>query len=269
MYELKDTMITTLLTTAAKNGIKVRVILDTNLEMKENTTAYDALNAGGVSVHWANTAYSATHQKTITVDAATSAIMSLNLASEYYSTTRDFAIITDDANDVSAIETTFADDFASTAIAPPNGDDLVWSPTNSQASLLALINGATSTLLIENEEMSYDTIVAALTSAAQRKVDVQIVMTASASWDQNFTALTAVGVKVVTYASNASLYIHAKVIVADYGKTSASVFVGSENFSDASLTRNRELGIVTKDAAIMKAVNGTLTSDFNGGTPFQ
>src|ERR1700722_471880 len=45
MYELVDTTVTGLLTTAADSGVTVRVILDTNLEKSENTTAYNALSA--------------------------------------------------------------------------------------------------------------------------------------------------------------------------------------------------------------------------------
>src|SRR5580658_7854711 len=67
MYELVDTTMTGILTKAAKAGVVVRVILDQNLEMMDNTPAYDALGAGGVQVHWANATYAATHQKTITV----------------------------------------------------------------------------------------------------------------------------------------------------------------------------------------------------------
>jgi phosphatidylserine/phosphatidylglycerophosphate/cardiolipin synthase-like enzyme len=69
--------LTTLLTQAAASGITVRVILDQNLEMQSNTTAYGALMTGGVQVHWANPTYAATHQKTITIDGTTSATMSM------------------------------------------------------------------------------------------------------------------------------------------------------------------------------------------------
>ena len=92
MYELVNTQVTSLLTGLAKKGVTVRVILDQNLEKSSNTTAYgpDALGSGGVQVHWANPTYSATHQKTITVDSKTSAVMSLNLVSEdYWTDNRD------------------------------------------------------------------------------------------------------------------------------------------------------------------------------------
>ncbi len=182
--------------------------------------------------------------------------------------TRDFAVITTDSADVAAIETTFGDDFANTSVTPPTGDDLVWSPTNSQSSMVDVINGAKTSLAVENEEMSDSAIISALGSAASRGVSVEVIMTASSSWDSAFTTLKGDGVKVVTYAANASLYIHAKVILADYGTTDAKAFVGSENFSSASLTENRELGLVTSNAGILSGLEATLASDDKGGTAY-
>lgn len=125
IYELSDTAVTAALATAAANGVAVRVILDQNSEKKNNTTAYNYLVSHKVSVHWANPAYAVTHQKTITVDQATTAIMTLNLTPQDYATTRDFAVITNDASDIDAIETTFNADFKNSAITPPKGDNLV------------------------------------------------------------------------------------------------------------------------------------------------
>ncbi len=268
MYEDEDPMVTSLLATAVKAGVTARVILDQNLEMSSNAPTYTALAAANVGVHWANATYAATHQKTITVDGTTSAIMTLNLTPYYYPTSREFAVLTSDPKDVAAVLATFDADYTNAAITPPQGDDLVWSPTNSQAALLAIISGAKTSLMIENEEMSYFNVIDALTVAAKAGVDVQVIMTASSEWDQAFMSLTQDGVKVVTYARDASLYIHAKVILADYGQPQASVFIGSENFSEASLTENRELGIVTTNAAILDSVHTTLTSDFAGGAAF-
>lgn len=268
MYGLSDTTMTGLLTTAASKGVTVRVILDQNLEMMDNAAAYSALGAGGVQVHWANPVYAATHQKTITVDRATSAIMSLNLTSVDYPTSRDFAVITNDAADVAAIESVFAADFVNAAITPPDGANLVWSPTNSESSLVGLIDGAKSTLLVENEEMSDSSIVSALVHAAGRGVVVHVAMEDSSSYQTEFAELVTAGVKLVTYAHD-SIYIHAKVILADYGTSSASVFIGSENFTYASLSENRELGLITTDPGIMAGISTTLTKDFAGGTPFQ
>lgn len=264
MYELTDTQVIGLLTSAAQSGRKVRVILDQNLEMSSNLSAYQALDAGGVAVHWANPNYAATHQKSITVDGVTSAIMTLNLTPDDYKRTRDFAVITSDAADVAAIETTFAADFTNAAVTPPTGDDLVWSPTNASAEIFALINGAQTSLVVENEEMSDLSVVSALGAAAQRGVAVEVIMSGSSDYATEFATLEAAGVKVVTYAEHAPLYIHAKVILVD----GATVFVGSENFSTASLTANRELGLTTTDSAIVSSIAATLASDYQGGSAY-
>jgi len=267
MYELTDTQAEQLLAQAAGAGVAVRVILDQNLEMRNNTPAYSYLSAHGVQVHWANPKYSATHQKTITVDGSVSAIMTLNLTSQYYSSDRDFAVIDNDPDDVAAIVATFDADFTNSTVTPGDGDALVWSPTNSQPVILDAINSAEDSLLVENEEMSDTNVTKALIGAAKRGVLVRVVMTNTTNeYAAEFTQLAAAGVEVSTYSPSAPLYIHAKVILADYGGDGAQVIIGSENFSSASLTRNRELGIVLSNPEILESIETTLSNDFNGGT---
>ncbi|GAB2584800.1 cardiolipin synthase [Dyella jejuensis] len=275
MYELQDTTAQDDLCNAAARNVKVRVILDVNDEKSNNTSAYNQLKGCGVDVVWAWTTYEATHQKTITIDAATSsaqtAIMTLNLTSRYYSTTRDFAVIENNATDIAAIEATFAKDFAHDSVTPSNGSDLVWSPTNSQASLLDIINNAKTSLLVENEEMSDSAIVDALENAAKKGVNVTIAMTNDDNdYASEFDDLAKAGANISTYPDNSTaLYIHAKAIVADYGKSTAVAFVGSENFSSASLTKNRELGLTTANASILQQLETTISNDYAGGTPWQ
>jgi len=267
MYELTDTTAENDLVNAAARGVTVRVVLDVNREKSHNQAAYTLLSGKGVHVVWANTSYAATHQKTLTVDGATSAIMTGNLTSQYYATSRDFAVLDSTASDVAAIEKVFTADYAHSSVTPGDGADLVWSPTDSQSKLLALINGASASLQVENEEMGLPAVTTALENAAKRGVAVQVVMTNTADdYASEFDALTAAGAKVATYAADASLYIHAKAIVADYGHTGAKVFLGSENFSNASLNENRELGLITTDSAVMTSVHSTLASDYAGGT---
>ena len=76
----------------------------------------------------------------------------------------------------------------------------------------------------------------------------------------------AAGVKLSVYR-RAAIYIHAKVILADYGTSAAKVFVGSENFSAASLRYNRELGVLTANATAVQAVSSTIATDFANGSP--
>src|SRR5450756_358781 len=224
MYELRDTTAEDDLASAAKRGVDVRVILDSHLERSRNTATYDFLIAHHVHVTWApsGTTY---HQKTLTIDGKTSVIMTLNMVSEDYPSTRDFAVIDTDRADIAAIVATFNADFAHRASTPPDGADLVWSPTNSQASILAVIDVAKHTLSVENEEMGDSTVTAALVAAARRGVD-------------------------------------AKAVVADAGRADQQVFAGSENFSTASLRYNRELGIRTANRPVISAISATIATDY-------
>src|SRR5689334_459930 len=241
MYTLRDTTAEDDLTAAAKRGVNVRVILDRHLEKKFNTASYGFLSSRGVHVTWApaGTTY---HQKTLTVDDKTSAIMTANLNSEDYPTTRDFLVIDTSKADVAAVVATFNADFAHKKVTPPEGADLVWSPTNSQAAILAVINSAKHTLAVENEEMDDDVITSALEAAARRGVSVEITMTAESDWNSAFSALVKAGAHVRTYKDSTKvIYIHAKAVVADAGSSAEQMYVGSENFSSASLRHNREL----------------------------
>ncbi len=269
MYELVDTTAEKDLVADAARGVTVRVVLDQNREKSNNQAAYTYLNDNGVQAVWAPSKYAATHQKTITVDDDESAIMSGNLTSRYYSTSRDFSVLDTNQVDVKAIEKVFNADFSGASITPTDGDNLTWSPTDSQSHLLAVINGASSTLQIENEEMDDTDITDAIVAAAKRGVDVQVTMTANSDYDDAFSQIVDAGGSVSTYPDDStSLYIHAKVIVADAGGSAQNAYVGSINFSNASMNENRELGFLTTDDAVVSQLSSTLTSDFDGATAY-
>jgi cardiolipin synthase A/B len=268
MYELRDPTAEADLAADAARGVDVRVILDRNLEQSRNTAAYDYLAARHVHVVWApaGTTY---HQKTLTIDDATSVIMTLNLVTEDYPGTRDFAVVDTDHSDVAAIVATFDADFSGHAVRPPDGADLVWSPTNAEASVLAVINGARHSLAVENEEMDDPAVTSALGAAARRGVNVTITMTDDSEWDDAFRELARDGVHIRLYPdSSTALYIHAKAIVADAGLPGQQVLVGSQNFSVASLEYNRELGIRTASSAVVGAVSAALASDYAHAAPY-
>ena len=282
MFSLEDTTFTNDLVADCKRGVTVRVILDQNDEKSGNTSAYNALNAQpNCSSVWANKAFLATHQKSFVVDGATVSIMSLNLQSKNYATTRDFALVENDAADIAAIQATFNADYAAGtpssgvagvsdfSFAPAPGDDLIWSPTTAQAAMLGIINGSTNTLLVENEEMGASNIVAALEAACKRSVSVHIAMVSQSKYATNFKALENAGCGVHVYPDTTNgFYIHAKAVVADFGLSTQNVYMGSINYSNASMTMNRELGLTIADPASVQAINTTITNDYAGGSPF-
>jgi cardiolipin synthase len=267
MYELRDNTAVTDLVNREKAGVNVRVILDRQ-HTSVNGSAYSTLKSAGVGVTYSSSAFVYTHQKTITVDHTTSLIMSGNLDSTYYSSDRDYAVYDNDANDVSAIENVFNADYAKTSVTPNDGDNLLWSPTDSQTRLLGLINGATRSLELEELEFSDTALVNAIVSAAKRGVRVRVVGMDPSSYRTQFNQVKSAGGSIVTYSSSGGLYVHAKAIVADYGTSTAKVEVGSQNFSDNSLNHNRELGLIANDPGVLTGVESTFTTDFANGTPY-
>ena len=102
------------------------------------------------------------------MDDGKSLILTGNLTSKYYPTSRDYGVFDTDANDVAAIEKVFAADYAHTSITPSDGDNLLWSPTDRADRLLSVINGATKTLDVEEEEFSDPAVVNAIVATRRR-----------------------------------------------------------------------------------------------------
>ncbi|MDR3571981.1 MAG: phospholipase D-like domain-containing protein [Candidatus Pacebacteria bacterium] len=266
MYEFEDIQLEQLLAQRAKAGIAVRVILDNGYfgaGSSANQSAFDYFQTNGVQVHWSSASFALTHEKSLVIDGTQAFVMTFNLTPKYYKGDRDFGVIDTDQNDVTAMEQTFNADWSGQRIPSQNGDHLVWSP-NSRDQLLSLIQNATSSLEVYNEEMQDPQIITALEGAAKRGVNVEIDMTYSKQWRQAFDDLSQSGAHIRTYKASAPLYIHAKVIIAD----AAEAFVGSENFSSSSLDQNRELGLMIADPEIVSRLTEVFQGDWQGATPF-
>ncbi len=259
LYELDDAAFENELVARARAGVDVRVLLNAAYEgRRENAAAASRLAAGGVHVAWAP-ADQIFHAKYVVVDERTAYVGTGNLVAADYASTRDFWVEDARPADVAAIDITFDDDFADRDVAPRPSGGLVWSP-GSTAALVALIDSARRSLLVENEEMDDDAVEAALAAAAARGVLVRVVMTDSPLWAQALARLRRAGVHVATLGSS-QIYIHAKVICADCGRAGGAVFIGSENFSVSSLVYNRELGVITSSPAAIAAVERAVNAD--------
>ena len=264
MYELNDTTAINDLVAREKAGVTVRVILD-EANKSTNAAAYKTLKAAGVGVVYSSTSFTYTHQKTITVNGDESLILTGNLTSEYYTTSRDYGVFDKDAKDNAAITAVFNDDYKHKAITPSDGDNLLWSPTTAQSRLVTFIDGATKTLDVEEEEFSDTAVVNAIVARAKAGVKVRVVVEDPSDYSSEIAEVKAAGGSVVGYSSTTGFYIHAKVMVADYGLATANVEVGSMNDTSNSLENNRELGIILADSGVESTVETAFASDFAGG----
>lgn len=268
IYELEDTTAVNDLIARHQAGVAVRVILD-GAHTSQNSSAYSALKAAGVGVVYSSTTnYVYTHQKTITVDGDKSLIMTGNLTSQYYSTSRDYGVFDSNQIDVNAIEKAFNADYSLTKFTATDGDNLLWSPNTAQTRLLSVINGATKTLDVEELEFSDSTIVNAIAARAKAGVKVRIVIESPSSYASELATVKAAGATVRSYSSTTGLYIHAKAMVADYGLSTAKVEAGSMNISTNSLGSNRELGIITVDTGVESTIETQFSSDYANGTTY-
>ncbi|MFE9454314.1 phospholipase D-like domain-containing protein [Streptomyces sp. NPDC006739] len=269
MYELEDTTAVDDLIALKNKGVTVRVILDRQHQSADGA-AYTSLTNAGIGVVWSSSAYVYTHQKTITVDGTKSLILTGNLTSQYYTTSRDYGVFTDDTRDVAAIEKVFNADYTATSVTPTDGDHLLWSPTDSRSRLVSVINSATKTLDVEELEFSDSTVVNAIVARAKAGVTVRVVLETPSSYSSQVSAIKAAGGKVVGYSDPNGFYIHAKAMVADYGLSTQEVEAGSMNISSNSLSNNRELGIILTGTGVAQPVASTIETTFNsdyaGGT---
>ncbi len=181
MYELEDTTAVNDLIALKNRGVTVRVVLDRQ-HQSANSSAYNSLKSAGVGVVWSPSAFVYTHQKTITVDGAKSLILTGNLTSQYYTTSRDYGVFDDDSRDVASIEKVFAADYAATSVTPTDGDHLLWSPTDSRNRLLSVIDNATATLDVEELELGDSTVVDAIVARAKAGVAVRVVLESPSSY---------------------------------------------------------------------------------------
>jgi cardiolipin synthase A/B len=263
MYLLTSSDIIDALVAQKQAGREVKVVLNKTFPASagSNQSAYSTLQGAGVQVRWAPTGFTYTHAKCVIIDGTIAWIMTMNATNTSASSNREFLAVDRDAEDVAEAEAIFRADFDGTA-ASARGKLLV-APDNARDKLVTLIGMAQSTIDMEAEAMGDYMIVNSLAEAADRGVQVRMVLsdeTLSSSEQQDVDVLKQHGVSLVQVSTP---YIHSKSLVVD----GTLAYVGSANFTTNSLTSNRELGVMVSAAAEVAKVLSTTSADFARGTP--
>jgi phosphatidylserine/phosphatidylglycerophosphate/cardiolipin synthase-like enzyme len=194
------------------------------------------------------------------VDDAVAVIMNQNLTQSAFTANREFGVVTNQPDAVQAAAAIFAADW--TRGAEPDPGPLVVSPTNAREQLLALVRGARVSLDLYAEVLRDPQLLDALAAAAERGIRVRIIVSPSADFAAEVDELTASGVDI---RFSSSLYIHAKLIIADGERA----FIGSQNLSATSLDQNRELGIIVDDPVNLARLTRTFAIDFGAAAPLE
>jgi cardiolipin synthase A/B len=261
MYLLTDhTMIHDLEYAHAK-GITVRVLLEHQPFGSEggsrgaNQSAYDQLYAADIAVKWSPSHFRLTHEKTMVIDGTTAYILTLNYTYSAFVKNREFGVVDANADDAREAEAIFQADWHGATYAPRDPNLLV-SPSNSRAGLLALIGRARHSVEVYAEEVQDARIEAALVTARRRGATVRLISNyGDATNLRGLAVLTKGGVRTRLLRAP---YIHAKAIIVD----DTWAFVGSENISSASLDGNRELGVLLSDRDAIARLRAVFEHDW-------
>ena len=245
---------------AKQRGVTVRVILDPG--SPGNAAVEPILMNGGVTFRQATTLYTFSHAKYLIVDRKTAVIMSMNFNVDAMSSERNYGVIDKDPEDVSDLLAIFEMDWAAAggqAPKPANLDctRLVVSPDNSKLRLLEHIASAKQTLDVELMYLSETNVRNAIGTAKMRGVNVRVIL--EDPTDTSVTYLTGLGIPVKFPPQ--SIYLHAKLIIAD-----GVAFVGSENMSQTSLTKNREVGVLVTDGPAQQVIKTAFESDWTASS---
>jgi cardiolipin synthase len=262
LYLLTDAGAIDALAARAAAGCDVRLLLEPAPYQAEtaNQAAYARLAAAGADVRWATSRFRYTHAKTLALDHASLAVMTLNLSASGLDGNREYAAVDTAPPDVAAFEAMFLADRAGLPTAAPGGR-LVTSPETSRAALLALFAGAGATLAVETEELGDAEAAGALLAARRRGVAVTLAWPGPAAGAAAaFRTLAAAG---ATVRAVDQPPIHAKVVVAD----GRAVYLGSANLSTTSLDADREVGLRLDDPSLAAVIAATVARDAAAGVP--
>jgi cardiolipin synthase A/B len=245
----------------ATSGVKVRVILD-QYKMDTNEKYFTQLAAAGAEVKWSSTEFTYQHSKLLLVDGKTAVISTGNFSKSYSIDLERNHVATDrDPADLADLVALFEADWTGQPVQMPC-TRMVISPINARSRILDLINSATETLDIESMQFADYKVREAVKARVQAGVQVRALI-ADASWiDANASAatfLTGLGVPVKWIP-----HLHTKVIVVD----GARAYLGSENLSQTSLDKNREVGLIVTDDVSIAPLRTSFDGDWAAGTAF-
>ncbi len=265
------------LVAAKARSVDVRVLLEHEPSGTSggNTAIFLKLRAAGLNVQLTRPfKFVFVHEKSFVIDDITAIISTANITGSSFSSNREYLVQLENPELVSEIAKVFDADWSGTEVDLKDAK-LVWSPSqttfaglvrgNARTKILDLINGATESLILEQEAMADEEVILALIAAQTRGVAVSFVGSPKAATDTYIVAgaerLKAAGVKVRWLLTN---FIHAKVILAD----NTRAFIGSENMSTNSLNANRELGVILEKTDALDAISQLKTqleADFSAG----
>jgi phosphatidylserine/phosphatidylglycerophosphate/cardiolipin synthase-like enzyme len=207
-----------------------------------------------VPVEETNPKYPITHEKSMVVDGKQAFIMSLNWAPKYFGLTRDYALVTNDQEEVAEVAGCFDADWNRSDFTPPAVSNLIWSVGRARQEVINFIGSAKESLYIQHEKYVDTPVIEALVHA-KMKNNVKIHATALPVHSlRDFYILEGVaGLRLledlgINVHKLKGVHLHAKLILADEERALLSSF----NIYPKCFNERRELGIRFSDPDLIK-----------------
>lgn len=236
IYELSDPDILSALSAAHRRGVDVRVIVDAT-ESHSQKTGEPTLKRDAVPVESFRVPRGISHIKMLVCDQSV-LIGGMNFGAQSWGN-NDASVAIPNAN--SSFAALFRWDWqrangvpaAAPAYQAPLIDDRQTEQVVEQA-----VQQATKRVSMEAFDLSDRGVVAALVAAAERHVEVDVLLDPSETYNRkSATTLRAAGATVRYYQPYSGELMHAKILDVDNGKV---FLIGSANFSHQAYTYNHE-----------------------------
>ena len=262
IFTLSNPAMLAALRAAVARGVRVRAVVDPapSDNIAAGHAAMRALNAANVQVRPRPSYFDRVHAKSFVVDGARALVASINFLDDWMHT-RDHGVLTTNPAVVQGILQTFAADWAATPDESVPASPLVLSPANSRATLAELIDGARTSLILEEEQITDDAMVDLLAVRSNAGITVQIV--SNALQTKNLKPLETLQARApqaqVRYSTQ--LWLHTKLLIADERR----MLVGSVNLTQVSLDKRREVSMLVDDPAAVARAVAVARDDFASG----
>lgn len=270
MFVFSDPELMNAVIAAKERGVKVQVMLNPARRSGEedNEEARAQLIEGGIDVLDSSPAFDLTHEKSMVVDDSHAFVKSLNWATENFTETRDYAVVTSRDAEVKEITDCFEADWNRQSFVPESGSHLIWCPTNGRDRIAEFIDDARHFLFIQNERYQDAIIIEHLVRAARRGVKIHIMARPPHTLKKakliegvgGLRILDDVGVKIHKLKH---LKLHAKMILAD----GIRGIVGSINLAPGSFDTRRELAIEVRDDDCTERLHKVAQHDWENSRP--
>jgi phosphatidylserine/phosphatidylglycerophosphate/cardiolipin synthase-like enzyme len=202
------------------------------------------------------------------VDDTTAFIGSLNWEPENFERTRDYAILTRDADEVGEVSECFDADWSRQPFAPRKSSNLIWCPGPGREQTAQFIDSAKHSLYVQNERFQDAIIVEHIVRAKLRGVKVHVMTRPSHSLRAE-KLVEAIGELRIMHDVGIGIHkirhfkLHAKTMLADKSRA----IIGSINLSPGSFDKRRELAIRLKEDDVVSRLAKVVHEDWESSHP--